>query len=112
MIHARSDYNAIQAWPTKREHYAVVNGEKRTVTDDDLALDHHLEPIIPEDEPVLLIRGQDIAAIPTAYAWLGAARAAGADEALCQAVEAHIDLIRAWQQQHAVKLPDAPATAL
>ncbi len=50
MIHLREDYNAIQAWPTKRPHHCLDNGTGtrifNAVTEDGTL------PLIPEDEPV------------------------------------------------------------
>ena len=121
MIHARSDYNAIQPWPTKRAHIAKQNGNTVHVPIDEpgwAGIDTEVQlrqgrvqPIIPDDEPVLLIRGQDLAAIPAGEAWCKAARELGADESLVAAVEQHLELIRAWQTEHA-KVPDAPAEVL
>jgi hypothetical protein len=68
--------------------------------------------LIPDDEPVFLIRGQDLAAIPAARAWCNAADNLGADQAIIRAVEAHIELVFEWQQSRAAKVPDAPAGAL
>lgn len=67
--------------------------------------------LIPDDEPVLLIRGQDLAAIPAAEAWCEAAYDLGTDPELIDAVRRHIQLIREWQNDHA-KVPDAPADVL
>lgn len=68
--------------------------------------------LIPDDEPVFLIRGQDVAAVPAAAAWCLAARKAGASVEIIDAVLRHIDLVEAWQAEHGVKVPDAPAEAL
>lgn len=83
MIHARSDYDCIQPWPTKRPPIAKQNGNTVLVPIDEpgwagtdaaaqLAMGR-VQPIIPDDEPVFLIRGQDLAAIPAALAWCEAA---------------------------------------
>jgi hypothetical protein len=112
MKHARSDYDCIQPWPTKRPHYALnpVTGEKelydKSVSGDDV------EPIIPDDEPVFLIRGQDLAAVPAAEAWCEAAKALGADPRIIETVRRHIETVRVYQAQHGAKVPDAPAEAL
>lgn len=68
--------------------------------------------LIPDDEPVLLIRGQDICAVAAVDAWLKAARELGADEATIAAVQRHRLRVVEWQESNAAKLPDAPAEAL
>ena len=105
MKHARSDYDAIQPWPTKRPHYAKVDGEKRLLN----GFEPDAEPIIPDDEPVFLIRAQDRAAIPAAEAWCEAAEALGADAKIVQVVRDHIEVVRHWQESHPTKVPDLPS---
>lgn len=110
MKHARADYDCIQPWPTKRPHIAKQDGE--TVYDPPIYRGKApYGPIIPDDEPVFLIRGQDLAAIPAAEAWCEAAAALGADDEIIAAVRRHIEVVREWQLTHA-KVPDAPAEAL
>ena len=84
MIHARSDYDRIQ------------------------------DPagLIPDDEPVFLIRGQDRAAVAAGVAWVMEAKSIGADPELIETVGRHILLIQDWQRRHGSKVPDAPAEAL
>lgn len=110
MIHARADYDSIQPWPTKRPHYAKVAGVTITFGPEHQGDD--VDPIIPDDEPVFLIRGQDLAAIPAAEAWCEAAAHLGADQEIIDAVRRHIDVVRRWQREHAAKVPDAPAGVL
>lgn len=45
--------------------------------------------LIPDDEPVLLIRGQDACALATIAAWMNEARRQGADADLIEAVRVH-----------------------
>ncbi len=119
MKHARSDYDCIQPWPTKRPHFARDEGGEKALVPDEIpdedleymAAKGTIQPIIPDDEPVFLIRGQDLAAIPAAEAWCEAAAALGADADIIDAVRRHIEVVRDWQQTHA-KVPDAPAEAL
>lgn len=85
MIHARADYNA-------------------RIQDS--------AGLIPDDEPVLLIRGQDLAAVAAGEAWLTEARRLGTDDATVAAVERHLDRVRHWQDHHGGKVPDAPAEAI
>lgn len=63
--------------------------------------------LIPEEEPVILIRGQDQAAIPAMRAWCRAHLAAGGDPAMVDLVEAHIRRVQEWQD-HAYKVADLP----
>lgn len=68
--------------------------------------------IIPDDEPVLLIRGQDAAALAALDAWVEAAAEIGTDLAVLGAVERHRERLVRWQEEHGSKVPDAPAFAL
>lgn len=81
MRHARDDYNRIQ------------------------------DPagIIPDDEPVLLIRGQDKAATQTAFAWADENDRLGGDPRLSEAVRCQAEAIARWQVQHSAKIADVPA---
>ncbi len=83
MRHARADYNRIQ------------------------------DPagLIPEDEPVFLIRGQDKAAPAAALAWADEHDRLGGDPRLSEAVRRHVELTRSWQAERAAKVADAPAEA-
>lgn len=72
-----------------------------------------LAGLIPDDEPVLLIRGQDVCALPAIDAWIKAAcEIDGIDEALIESVKRHEARIRVWQETRAVKTPDAPGAVL
>lgn len=68
--------------------------------------------LIPDDEPVLLVRGQDAAALATCDAWIDEARRRGAEPEIVEAVSRHRAEIALWQQRHGSKIPDAPAEAL
>ncbi len=78
MKHARDDYNRIQ------------------------------DPagLIPEDEPVFLIRGQDISAVPTLLAWARSAEMVGASKEIVQMVRDHASDMILWQEQHGSKVAD------
>lgn len=81
MIHARADYAPIQ------------------------------DPrgLIPEDEPVVLLRGQDVSTVPAMRAWLSDYQDQGGDDpALIGAIEEHIVRVLAWQQEHMAKVADLP----
>lgn len=62
--------------------------------------------LIPEDEPVFLLRGQDIAAPAAVEAWAAAAQQHGADHALITAALKQAAAMRLWQFQTKRKLPD------
>ena len=62
--------------------------------------------LIPKDEPVFLIRGQDLAAIPVLRYYLMTAVKVGADQALIDAVYSHIKAMELWQRTLARKTPD------
>jgi hypothetical protein len=118
MKHARSDYDSIQPWPTKRPHHFKTGPSRpkagRLIMDPSGKLEHQADdqPIIPDDEPVFLIRGQDRAAIPAAEAWCAVAEGLGADAGIIATVRRHIEVMREWQASHPTKVPDAPAEAL
>lgn len=83
MKHAREDYNRIQ------------------------------DPagLIPVDEPVFLLRGQDLAAPATLRAYAIEASKAGADEALVLATLRQAKAMEEWQFNRRRKAPDMPADA-
>ncbi|MCK9435723.1 MAG: hypothetical protein M0Q12_00780 [Synergistaceae bacterium] len=81
MIHARKDYNRIQ----DPEHK------------------------IPDDEPVFLIRGQDIVAPEVVRQWAFRARKAGAKELIVEAALQQAEAMERWQRTHLRKIPDMPA---
>ena len=78
MHHARADYNRIQ------------------------------DPagLIPDDEPVFLIRGQDRAAPGAIEAWANLAEAYGAEANIIAAAREHAALVRAYQGACQNKVPD------
>lgn len=78
MKHARSDYNHIQDPSGK----------------------------IPKDEPVFLIRGQDLAAVPVLRYYIMTAIKVGAKQDLIDVVYNHIKEIERWQHLIARKTPD------
>lgn len=68
---------------------------------------------IKDDEPVLLIRGQDLAAPATAHAYAAAAEALGTDPAVCDAVREWAEEITAWQESSGLgKIADVPEGVL
>lgn len=80
MKHARADYNRIQ------------------------------DPagLIPADEPVFLIRAQDVAAAPTIRFWASQAEARGAAPDIVEAARRQADEIETYQDTVKVKVPDLP----
>lgn len=80
MKHARKDYNRIQ------------------------------DPagLIPEDEPVFLLRGQDIVAPQTVEFWAQFAEEAGAAPDIVSAALRQAREMKNWQKEHGYKVPDMP----
>lgn len=69
----------------------------------------HPDHVIPEDEPVLLVRGQDKAAPATARAWADENDRVGGDPEMSRLVREHADRIVEWQQATGrCKLADMP----
>lgn len=64
--------------------------------------------LIPVDEPVFLIRGQDIAAPITLRYWATAARHHGASQDIIDLVVEHAQEMERWQLAHGAKTPDLP----
>ncbi|MBN9441144.1 hypothetical protein [Bosea sp. (in: a-proteobacteria)] len=82
MKHARSDYDTIQQIST--------NGTTRQ---------------IPVDEPVFLIRGQDVVGGDAVRAWAALAEAEGASPDILKAAREHAMKMDAWPKK---KVPDMP----
>ena len=80
MLHAREDYNRIQDPEGK----------------------------IPQDEPVFLIRAQDITAPSVVNFWAEQAERAGAKKNIIEAARAQSVRMLQWHQQHCLKIPDMP----
>lgn len=66
------------------------------------------EGLIPENEPVFLLRGKDICAPAAIDAWCEQAKKYGVDSGMIQAAQSHADHMRAWQIEHESKVPDMP----
>lgn len=80
MLHAREDYNRFQ---------------------DPLNL-------IQKDEPVFLLRGQDILAPELLLRWAAKLRLKGGDPHMARIVEDHAQKMIQWQVSNANKIPDLP----
>lgn len=61
--------------------------------------------LIPENEPVFLIRGQDLAAIPVLRYYVMTAIKVGASQDLIDATYQHIKAMEEWQRAVARKTP-------
>jgi hypothetical protein len=66
--------------------------------------------LIPADEPVFLIRGQDIIAPEVLRLYAERARALGQSE-IARLTEDQADRMIRWQDARASKVPDLPLTA-
>lgn len=67
--------------------------------------------LIPEDEPVFLIRGKDVAAPQAILAWADIAARLGADPSIVETARRHAVVVAQWQTQHGAKVPDLPVPA-
>ena len=67
--------------------------------------------LIPDDEPVFLIRGQDKAGPCAVEAWALEAMSFGASREIIKAARAQAERMRDWQRDHASKVPDMPLEA-
>lgn len=63
------------------------------------------DELIPEDEPVFLIRAQDVTAPEVLEHYAYRAGLVGVEE---DAVREHAELMRKWQRDHGAKVPDVP----
>lgn len=66
------------------------------------------EGLIPDNEPVFVIRGQDRAAPDTLRAYALKAASLGASDELVNAVRHHAMEMEKWQMEHGSKVPDLP----
>lgn len=80
MKHAREDYNRIQ----------------------------DPENLIPDNEPVFLLRGKDVAAPAAIEAWIKEAKKYGAKQNILQAAQGQADKMRVWQIEIESQIPDMP----
>jgi hypothetical protein len=63
---------------------------------------------IPEDEPVFLIRAQDIAGPTTVLCWANLAEKYGASREIVEAAKLQAARMHEWQSAGKVKVPDLP----
>jgi hypothetical protein len=64
--------------------------------------------LIPEDEPVFLLRGQDIFAPGAIREWAFIAESDGAAPEIVQKARDQAKLMEVWQRKRRQKIPDLP----
>lgn len=64
--------------------------------------------LIPADEPVFLLRAQDINAPRVLRYWVMQGLKAGVDTAMLEAADRQAQAMEAWQREHGLKVPDMP----
>lgn len=67
--------------------------------------------LIPEDEPVFLIRGKDKAGPEAVRAWAAAAALKGADLDIVERARQWAETMEEWQDVHGSQVPDLPKGA-
>jgi len=67
--------------------------------------------LIPEDEPVFLIRSSDKVGAAAVEAWANLAAASGADFDMVRRAVSHARLMRQYADEHGEKVPDMPSDA-
>ena len=67
--------------------------------------------LIPDGEPVFLIRGKDLAGPRAVREWAKVASELGADKAIIDAALNQAKRMEAWQTLFESKVPDMPATS-
>lgn len=63
---------------------------------------------IPEDEPVFLLRAQDVTAPFLVEEWAHRAVRYGAESNIVEAAKLQVLAMREWQKEHGMKIPDMP----
>jgi hypothetical protein len=64
--------------------------------------------LIPEDEPVFLLRAQDVCARAALRTWIQEAMSLNANEDIIQAARDQLDRFGHWRDIHPAKIPDLP----
>lgn len=64
--------------------------------------------LIPEDEPVFLLRAQDVCAPFAVKDWVFRAELYGVDRHMIEAAKKQAEVMQDWQRQHRMKIPDMP----
>ena len=113
MRHCRPDYDSIQPWPTKRPHIARMKstGELIRVNRAREGDTTWYESLIPDDEPVFLLRSQDALAPQAVRVWADAVELNGGDPAMVASAREHADLMEEYAEAHyeGGKVPDVPS---
>ncbi|MGA2412675.1 MAG: hypothetical protein ABSG46_20120 [Candidatus Binataceae bacterium] len=60
---------------------------------------------IPEDEPVFLLRAQDVCAVPTMEAYVNECEMRGSPQSHLDGIDEAIARFEAWQRDHSVHTP-------
>jgi DNA-binding phage protein len=68
--------------------------------------DHFMSDVIPDDEPVFVIRAQDVVSGDAVRAWADLAEKAGASEKMVAMARNHARLMDQWPKK---KVPDLPS---
>lgn len=95
MIHARKDYDRIQD-PAVNDESLLSDGSSP----------------IKIDEPVFLIRAQDVCFESTVRAWMQFHSELGGDPFMSEALANHLQLASEWQSRNGRQLADAPIETL
>lgn len=126
MQHARDDYNVIQDTTAARQLAELVL-DMGMVTDKGLVArslarevlgitDHGRAPamnpittngttrLIPDDEPVFLVRGQDVVGAATVRAWADMAEDAGSAPEIVRIAREHAEKMAAWPKKKVADL--------
>ncbi len=64
--------------------------------------------LIPEDEPVFLLRAQDVCAPFAVKEWAFQAERHGVDTRMVEAAKKQAEVMQDWQREHGMKIPDMP----
>lgn len=108
MLHLRADFDAIQPFPVKRAHIVRIDGRVVNATQGVEHLGRHMDPLIPDDEPVFLLRGQDPAAWAAVLAYADQAETEGAAFELVKQTRAWAYRMRAYADLADHGAPDVP----
>jgi hypothetical protein len=66
------------------------------------------DELIPDDEPVFLLRGQDVLAPELLRQWAIGLLSRGGSGIMAEIVMRHASAMEKWQVEHKKKLPDMP----
>lgn len=112
MRHLRQDYNAIQPWPVKRPHLVKRPDGSTGEPLIDGFLTNGEAPIIADDEPVFVLRGQDPAAARAVRTYAAEWLIHGGDPDVARQLLGWADEMEAYAAQAGHGAPDVPAEFL